>query len=67
MLPVTALAQATDTFVINGKIGNVSAPAKVYLSYQLGANNITDSANVVNGAFSFTGTYYQPGQCYNSS
>ncbi|QTE35034.1 TlpA disulfide reductase family protein [Mucilaginibacter gossypii] len=60
MLPVTALAQATDTFVINGKLGNVTTPAKVYLSYQLGANNVTDSANVVNGAFSFTGTIFNP-------
>lgn len=60
MLPVTALAQATDTFVINGKLGTVSTPAKVYLSYQLGANNVTDSANVVNGAFSFTGTIINP-------
>lgn len=60
MLPVTALAQATDTFVINGKLGSVTTPAKVYLSYQLGANNVTDSANVVNGAFSFTGTIINP-------
>ncbi|QEM12529.1 TlpA disulfide reductase family protein [Mucilaginibacter rubeus] len=60
MLPVTALAQTNDTFIINGKLGNVSTPAKVYLSYQLGANNVTDSANVVNGAFSFTGTIINP-------
>ncbi len=60
MLPVTALAQTNDTFVINGKLGNVSTPAKVYLSYQLGANNVTDSTNVVNGAFSFTGTIINP-------
>ncbi|AYL99509.1 DUF4369 domain-containing protein [Mucilaginibacter celer] len=60
MLPVTAMAQATDTFVVNGKLGNVSAPARVYLSYQLGANNVTDSANVVNGSFSFTGTIFNP-------
>ncbi|WP_114941636.1 TlpA disulfide reductase family protein [Mucilaginibacter endophyticus] len=60
MLPVTALAQTNDTFIINGKLGNVSTPAKVYLSYQLGANNVTDSTNVVNGAFSFTGTIINP-------
>lgn len=60
MLPITALAQTNDTFVINGKLGNVSTPAKVYLSYQLGANNVTDSTNVVNGAFSFTGTIINP-------
>jgi len=60
MLPVTAFAQTNDTFVINGKLGNVSTPAKVYLSYQLGANNVTDSTNVVNGAFSFTGTIINP-------
>jgi hypothetical protein len=44
LLPAMAFAQATDTFTINGKLGNVGAPAKIYLSYQLGANSVIDSA-----------------------
>lgn len=60
LLPVMALAQTPDTFTINGKIGNTGAPAKVYLSYQLGANSVIDSADVVNGVFSFKGTMLNP-------
>ncbi|MDN3550146.1 TlpA disulfide reductase family protein [Mucilaginibacter aquaedulcis] len=61
MMPVMAFAQtATDTFTINGKVGNVGAPAKVYLIYQLGANNVIDSANVANGTFTLTGTLLNP-------
>jgi len=60
MMPVMAFAQATDTFTINGKLGNLGAPAKVYLIYQLGANNVIDSANVANGAFTLTGTVLNP-------
>ena len=60
LLPVMTFAQTPDTFTINGKIGNTGAPAKVYLSYQLGANSVIDSADVVNGAFSFKGTMLNP-------
>lgn len=60
MLPVMAFAQTSDTFTINGKLGTTGAPAKVYLIYQLGANNVVDSANVANGAFSFTGSLLNP-------
>ncbi|WP_184546873.1 TlpA disulfide reductase family protein [Mucilaginibacter sp. FT3.2] len=61
LFPVIAFAQsATETFIINGKMGNVSAPAKIYLSYQLGANSIIDSADIVNGVFSFRGSMLNP-------
>lgn len=60
LLPALAFAQTPETFTINGKIGNTGAPAKVYLSYQLGANSVIDSANVENGAFSFTGKMLNP-------
>jgi peroxiredoxin len=60
LLPVMAFAQTSDTFTINGKIGNTGAPAKVYLSYQLGANSIIDSADVAGGAFTFTGKMLNP-------
>jgi peroxiredoxin len=60
MLPAIAFAQTSDTFTINGKLGTTGAPAKVYLIYQLGANNVVDSANVANGTFSFTGSLLNP-------
>ena len=60
VLPAMAFAQTSDTFTINGKLGTTGAPAKVYLIYQLGANNVVDSANVANGSFSFTGSVLNP-------
>ena len=60
VLPAMAFAQTSDTFTINGKLGTTGAPAKVYLIYQLGANNVVDSANVANGSFSFTGSLLNP-------
>jgi peroxiredoxin len=57
--PLLAAAQ-TDTFTINGKIGTITAPAKVYLAYQLGANKVLDSAFVTNGMFSLTGNILFP-------
>jgi peroxiredoxin len=60
MLPVIAFAQGSDTFTLNGKVGNINAPAKVYLIYTLGSNRVVDSADVTNGAFSFTGGILNP-------
>ncbi|GAA3964271.1 TlpA disulfide reductase family protein [Mucilaginibacter dorajii] len=60
IVPAMAFAQNLDNFTINGKLGTTSAPAKIYLSYQLGANSIIDSADLVNGAFSFTGKMLNP-------
>ena len=60
LLPAITFAQTTDTFTIDGKLGNVGAPAKIYLSYQLGANSVIDSADIVNGVFSFKGSMLNP-------
>lgn len=60
LLPLATFAQTTDTFIINGKLGNVTTPAKAHLFYQLGANKVTDSADVVNGAFTFKGEIINP-------
>lgn len=60
ILPAMAFAQTGDIFIINGKLGTTTAPAKVYLIYQLGANNVVDSANVAAGNFSFKGTILNP-------
>ncbi len=59
LYPLLASAQ-TDTFTITGKIGNIGAPARVYLAYQLGANKVLDSAFVMNGAFTIKGDLLFP-------
>lgn len=56
--PGIAAAQAPN-FTITGHIGNLNAPAKVYLSYMTGTKDNTDSAMLVNGNFKFTG-YVKP-------
>jgi len=52
-------AQAKDGFTIKGKIGNLNAPAKAYLTYNKGVSEtgerITDSADIKNGEFEFKG------------
>ncbi len=65
LLPSLVLAQSlTQTFTINSHIGNLNAPAKAYLLYQLGANRVVDSAGIVNGKFSITGELLEPGNAY---
>ncbi|MDN5285083.1 MAG: hypothetical protein JWR38_1357 [Mucilaginibacter sp.] len=60
MLPAMAFAQAPDSFTINGKLGTLGAPVKVYLIYQLGSNNVIDSSAVTNGTFRFIGSILNP-------
>lgn len=52
--PFVAQAQ-TPNFTIAGKIGNLNAPAKIYLDYSSDGKGKTDSATFVNGTFKFTG------------
>jgi len=59
-LPVAAFAQEPQAFVIKGKIGNLNAPAKAYLAYQVGATKVIDSAVITNGSFSFGGNVLNP-------
>lgn len=60
-LPLFATAQTTTPqFTVNGKVGNLNAPAKAYLVYKLGANQMVDSANIINGAFSIKGDIMEP-------
>ncbi|RXF72210.1 TlpA disulfide reductase family protein [Arcticibacter tournemirensis] len=54
MAPVFVAAQ-TPNFTLTGKIGNLNKPAKVYFDYTENGNNHMDSADVVNGAFKFSG------------
>jgi peroxiredoxin len=55
LLPAIALAQKPN-FSISGQIGKLGKPAKVYIDYMDNGTNHEDSALVVNGRFTFTGT-----------
>lgn len=52
-LPLYAAAQ--PSFEIKGKVGNYSAPAKVYLGYRIEGNLVLDSAKIEQGSFQFKG------------
>jgi peroxiredoxin len=56
LLPLALMAQVK--YVIKGRLGNLSAPAKIYLSYQQlpDYSFIDDSAVLNNGRFEFKGT-----------
>lgn len=55
LLPIAAMSQGK--FNLQGKVGNLNAPAKAYLSYKLGSNQILDSAVITGGKFSFKGEF----------
>jgi len=58
LLPLAALAQ--NGFVLKGKVGALNAPAKAYLAYRVGPKQVTDSADIKNGAFEFKGMVENP-------
>ncbi len=59
--PLLANAQTdTATFIVNGKVGNLNAPAMAYLIYKVGANQTADSSAIVNGTFSIKGNILEP-------
>jgi len=61
LFPVVVFAQdQPQPFVVKGKIGNLNAPAKAYLAYQVGANKVVDSAVITNGVFQFKGEVLNP-------
>jgi peroxiredoxin len=59
-LPALAFAQNAQPFTIKAKVGKYNTPAQAFLAYRLGANTVTDSAAIVNGEFTFTGTITNP-------
>lgn len=59
LLPLTLLAQEVP-FEIKGKVADPGYPARAYLYYKNGADNITDSADVEQGAFAFKGKVANP-------
>jgi len=50
-----AVLFAQEKYVIKGKVGNINAPAKIFLSHRDGSTTVTDSTSVVNGVFAFSG------------
>src|SRR5688500_8047249 len=62
-MPFAAMAQK-EKFTVNGQIGNLNAPAKIYLRYTDrytdGKNQLPDSAVLVNGRFRFEGSVASP-------
>jgi len=61
--PVLSKAQS-GTFVINGKVGQLSNPAKAYLMYKGNAGRQVDSTLIDNGVFTFKGTVNEPKSAY---
>jgi peroxiredoxin len=55
LLPVLAFAQ-DGKFTVQGKLGNLNAPAKAYIQYRNAGKTVMDSAILKNGEFAFTGT-----------
>jgi len=54
LLPVMAFAQG-GKYIIQGKVGNLNTPAKMYLQYSVKDKVTTDSVKLKNGEFQFTG------------
>ncbi|TWR24024.1 AhpC/TSA family protein [Mucilaginibacter pallidiroseus] len=54
LAPALAFAQ-DSTFTIKGKLGELNAPAKVYLQYRKSGKTIIDSATLKKGEFAFKG------------
>jgi len=60
LLPIAAMSQGKYT--LQGKVGNLNAPAKVYLLHMVGSERVLDSAAVTAGKFTFTGPISGPAQ-----
>jgi len=54
------MANAQNTYTINGRVGSYNAPAKVYLLYQVNNEFVMDSCNIKNGQFVFSGSTKYP-------
>ncbi|HWZ36587.1 MAG TPA: redoxin domain-containing protein, partial [Mucilaginibacter sp.] len=62
LLPALAFAQspAGNSFTVTGKISNLNTPARMYILYRAGANQILDSTLLANGSFTLTGNIPSP-------
>lgn len=61
-VPVIMMAQ--DGYVVKGKVGNLSAPAKVFLRYKINGERHTDSMVIRNGQFLFKGKVGAPKEAH---
>ena len=59
VVPIALMAQ-TGEYTLNGKVSNLSAPAKAYLTYDVASGTIIDSMVMQNGQFKFKGTVTYP-------
>lgn len=55
LIAAPSLLFAQENFVIKGKVGSISTPSKIFLTYREGTTTTTDSAVVKNGTFDFKG------------
>jgi hypothetical protein len=55
-----ALSAQNGSYTLKGKVGNVNAPAKVYLVYKNAPATVIDSSAIQNGEFEFKGTINDP-------
>ncbi|RZK50868.1 MAG: AhpC/TSA family protein [Pedobacter sp.] len=60
LLPFGLMAQ--KAFVVKGKVGELNAPAKALISYNLGSLNVVDSVILKKGVFQFKGEVTGPTQ-----
>src|ERR1035437_2719745 len=59
IIPIALLAQ-NASYTLKGKVGNLNAPAKVYLTYRNTSSTVVDSTTIQNGQFEFKGTINDP-------
>ena len=58
LVPLATFAQ--KDFTLKGKVGALNAPAKAYLSYRVGSEQVLDSTSLTNGEFNFKGKLASP-------
>jgi peroxiredoxin len=59
LLPMGLFAQS-GPYTISGKLGNLNAPAKIYLTYRTEKKTNIDSSSIQNGTFKFQGQVEEP-------
>lgn len=57
-------AKAQEDYTISGKISQLSAPAKVYLTYRIEGQPLLDSASIKDGVFKFNGSVKAPTRAF---
>jgi len=60
LLPAFGFAQ-NGSFTLKGKVGNLGAPAKIYLTFTDSGRSRKDSSAIKNGVFEFHGSVSEPG------